>query len=59
MVGLKQPIAAFLRMKNAIVLGNMTEVPLPTRFIFVLLAPPVSIFFCSKDIYKSYKSVVN
>jgi sodium bicarbonate transporter 10 len=40
--GLKNPIAAFLKLKDSSVLGNMTEVPLPTRFVFILLAPPVS-----------------
>jgi len=36
---LKKPIAAFVRLREARVLGNMTEVPLPTRFIFVVLGP--------------------
>ncbi|OXA59571.1 Electroneutral sodium bicarbonate exchanger 1 [Folsomia candida] len=39
LTGLKQPVAAFLKLKDATILGNLTEVPLPTRFVFVLLAP--------------------
>lgn len=39
---LLKPVAAFVRLKEPSVLGNFTEVPLPTRFIFVLLVPPVS-----------------
>uniref|UniRef100_A0A670YQ28 Anion exchange protein n=1 Tax=Pseudonaja textilis TaxID=8673 RepID=A0A670YQ28_PSETE len=36
---LKQPIVAFLRLSPAVLLPGMTEVPLPTRFLFVLLGP--------------------
>lgn len=37
---LKKPVTAFVRLENACVLGNITEVPVPTRFIFVMLGPP-------------------
>lgn len=51
---LQVPIAAFLRLGEAVVLGNLTEVPLPTRFLFVLLAPVVSKrnrdFFCKNNL---------
>uniref|UniRef100_A0A8C6VJH2 Anion exchange protein n=1 Tax=Naja naja TaxID=35670 RepID=A0A8C6VJH2_NAJNA len=36
---LKQPIVAFIRLSPAVLLPGMTEVPLPTRFLFVLLGP--------------------
>ncbi|XP_025022950.1 electroneutral sodium bicarbonate exchanger 1 [Python bivittatus] len=36
---LKQPIVAFLRLSPAVLLPGMTEVPLPTRFLFILLGP--------------------
>lgn len=36
---LQKTIAAFVRLKNAVPLGEVTEVPLPTRFLFVLLGP--------------------
>nr|XP_027203060.1 sodium-driven chloride bicarbonate exchanger-like [Dermatophagoides pteronyssinus] len=32
-------ISAFIRLKNACYLGDLTEVPVPTRFLFVLLGP--------------------
>ena len=35
-----RPVCAFVRMKNDICLGNLTEVNVATRFIFVLLGPP-------------------
>ena len=45
---LEKPISAFIRLSNAFVLGDLTEVPVPTRFIFILLGPVVrcrSVFY--------------
>ncbi|XP_040549751.1 electroneutral sodium bicarbonate exchanger 1 isoform X6 [Gallus gallus] len=36
---LQQPIMAFARLSPAVLLSGMTEVPIPTRFLFVLLGP--------------------
>ncbi|KAM9585621.1 electroneutral sodium bicarbonate exchanger 1-like, partial [Morphnus guianensis] len=36
---LHQPIMAFVRLSPAVLLSGMTEVPIPTRFLFVLLGP--------------------
>jgi len=36
---LEKPVSAFLRLSNAFILGDLTEVPVPTRFIFILLGP--------------------
>ncbi|XP_010004128.1 PREDICTED: electroneutral sodium bicarbonate exchanger 1 [Chaetura pelagica] len=36
---LHQPIVAFVRLTPAVLLPGMTEVPIPTRFLFVLLGP--------------------
>ncbi|KAM9368113.1 electroneutral sodium bicarbonate exchanger 1 [Phaethornis superciliosus] len=36
---LHQPITAFVRLTPAVLLSGMTEVPIPTRFLFVLLGP--------------------
>lgn len=36
---LNHHICAFIRLKSATVLGDLTEVPVPTRFIFLLLGP--------------------
>ncbi|NXC45263.1 S4A8 protein, partial [Penelope pileata] len=36
---LQQPIMAFARLTPAVLLPGMTEVPIPTRFLFVLLGP--------------------
>lgn len=32
-------VIAFVRLSKSILLGDLTEVPVPTRFIFVLLGP--------------------
>lgn len=34
---LENPVAAFIRLSSAYELGDLTEVPVPTRFIFLLL----------------------
>ena len=39
--GLQSPLSVFIRLNKALHLGDLTEVPVPTRFLFVLLAPKV------------------
>ena len=34
-----RPVMAFVRLSEGRFLGNMTEVPLPVRFVFVLMGP--------------------
>ena len=41
---LDKPLSAFIRLSEAAILGDLTEVPVPTRFIFILLGPAVSLF---------------
>ncbi|XP_062518366.1 sodium-driven chloride bicarbonate exchanger-like isoform X2 [Corticium candelabrum] len=36
---LTEPLIAFVRLHDAVTLGDLTEIPLPTRFIFLLLGP--------------------
>ena len=36
---LSQMVVIFIRLKEAVILGDLTEVPVPTRFLFVLLGP--------------------
>ncbi|XP_039280416.1 electroneutral sodium bicarbonate exchanger 1 isoform X4 [Nilaparvata lugens] len=36
---LEKTLSAFIRLKNATLLGDLTEVPVPTRFLFILLGP--------------------
>ena len=38
---LDKPVSAFIRLTSAVILGDLTEVPVPTRFIFILLGPVV------------------
>ncbi|XP_037548627.1 electrogenic sodium bicarbonate cotransporter 1 [Nematolebias whitei] len=46
---LETPCVAFVRLQQAVMLGALTEVPVPTRFLFVLLGP--------KGKSKSYREV--
>ncbi|MGH0174494.1 UNVERIFIED_CONTAM: hypothetical protein FKN15_068166 [Acipenser sinensis] len=36
---LDNPFVAFVRLQQAVMLGALTEVPVPTRFLFILLGP--------------------
>jgi sodium bicarbonate transporter 10 len=48
---LEKPLSAFIRLSQAVLLGDLTEVPVPTRFVFVLLGPMVRIFHKMKMKY--------
>jgi len=37
---LTSPLYAFIRLQKATLFGDITEVPVPTRFMFILLGPP-------------------
>ncbi|XP_016990661.2 sodium bicarbonate cotransporter 3 isoform X19 [Drosophila rhopaloa] len=39
---LERTLSCFVRLSQAVVLGDLTEVPVPTRFVFILLGPPGS-----------------
>lgn len=39
---LEKTISAFIRLDTAVILGDLTEVPVPTRFLFILLMPATS-----------------
>ncbi|KAL0274169.1 UNVERIFIED_CONTAM: hypothetical protein PYX00_006656 [Menopon gallinae] len=36
---LEKPLSAFIRLNQGTFLGDLTEVPVPTRFLFILLGP--------------------
>ncbi|XP_074039616.1 electroneutral sodium bicarbonate exchanger 1 isoform X2 [Leptinotarsa decemlineata] len=36
---LDKPMSAFIRLNTGVILDNLTEVPLPTRFLFILIGP--------------------
>lgn len=39
---LDKPVSAFIRLNQGTFLGDLTEVPVPTRFLFILFGPIVS-----------------
>ena len=43
---LTAPLVALVRLEHAVLLGNLSEVPVPSRFLFVLLGP---VQFASKN----------
>jgi len=42
---LDKTLSVFIRLSQAGIMGDLTEVPVPTRFIFVLLGPMVRIAY--------------
>jgi hypothetical protein len=36
---LEKQLSAFVRLSKSVLLGDLTEVPVPTRFIFIILGP--------------------
>lgn len=36
---LNHMVVAFIRLKTSAILGDLTEVPVPSKFIFILLGP--------------------
>ncbi|XP_067232512.1 electrogenic sodium bicarbonate cotransporter 1 isoform X2 [Chanodichthys erythropterus] len=46
---LDSPFVAFVRLQQSLMLGGLTEVPVPTRFLFILLGP--------KGKAKSYREI--
>ena len=49
---LDKPLSCFLRLQDATLLGDLTEVPVPTRFIFILLGPGVNFYIINQLFYK-------
>ena len=51
---LDKPISCFLRLQESVMLGDLTEVPVPTRFIFILLGPGVSQYLGCNILHKKF-----
>ena len=51
---LDKPISCFLRLQESVMLGDLTEVPVPTRFIFILLGPGVSQYLGCNILHKNF-----
>lgn len=54
---LDKTLSAFIRLSQAGIMGDLTEVPVPTRFIFVLLGPTVR--FVQDFLERKHKSSIN
>ena len=40
---LTEPICGFIRLRDPVTFSDLTEVPVPTRFVFLYIGPPVRI----------------
>lgn len=38
---LVKPITAFIRLQKGVILGDLTEIPIPTRFLFIMMGPAI------------------
>ena len=47
---LDKPIIAFVRLNQGVNLESLTEVPIPTRFLFIMLGPPTEDTMLYKEI---------
>lgn len=45
---LDKPVSAFVRLRHSVTLGDLPEVDIPTRFIYLFAAPPDATT-CSSD----------
>ena len=39
---LVKPITAFIRLQKGVILGDLTEIPIPTKFLFIMMGPAIS-----------------
>jgi sodium bicarbonate transporter 10 len=51
---LERAISAFVRLNQACHLGDLTEVPVPTRFLFILLGPRRLVKFRNNSHFSEY-----
>lgn len=42
---LEKPISAFVRLSQTVFFSDLTEVPIPSRFIYILLGPKVFVIY--------------
>ena len=39
---LVKPITAFIRLQKGVILGDLTEIAIPTKFLFIMMGPAIS-----------------
>jgi hypothetical protein len=59
MESLENVVTFFIRLDQALLLDDLTEVPLPTKFIFLLLHPPVKSFGLYIHTFKLFTNYVD
>ena len=56
---LSKPVVAFVRLAHSQELGNMTEVPLPVKFLFIMLGPQKSSQFNYHEVGRAVATLMN
>jgi hypothetical protein len=56
---LDKPIVAFARLSPAVIMPNVMEVPLPIRFIFILLTPENSASMDYHEVGRSFCTLMS
>ncbi len=54
-----EPLTAFVRLEEGIIMPNAMEIPLPMRFIFLLLTPKNSTFIDGHEVGRSFSALMS
>ena len=54
-----EPLTAFVRLEEGIIMPNALEIPLPMRFIFLLLTPKNSSFIDCHEVGRSFSALMS
>ena len=54
-----EPLTAFVRLEEGIIMPNALEIPLPMRFIFLLLTPKNSTFIDGHEVGRSFSTLMS
>ena len=54
-----EPLTAFVRLEEGIIMPNALEIPLPMRFIFLLLTPKNSSFIDGHEVGRSFSALMS
>ena len=56
---IEEPLTAFVRLEEGIIMPNALEIPLPMRFIFLLLTPKNSSFIDGHEVGRSFSALMS
>ena len=56
---IEEPLTAFVRLEEGIIMPNALEIPLPMRFLFLLLTPKNSGFIDAHEVGRSFSTLMS